>query len=380
MNKKNEVNLLFFGDFGVANPKSISIGPQLKKEIEKADIVGINFEGCVNAGEIISPNKKAIPQSETCAKWCIANGINVFSLANNHIMDFGETGFKATLSSFPKCSLLVGAGNYESAYALKCIKIDGLTIGFLAGTSADFSSFKNEWDDKYKLGCAWIKSPKFTLAIIDGLSKCDKLFIISHAGVEYLEIPIPELRELYRYWIDLGISGVIASHPHIPQGIEIYKGKPIYYSLGNFIFEGTRKKKTPKNWNIGIAAKIKIIDAAEIEFDFVPFKYENLQCEIDFSDNARKHIDVLSEILTDDSKYMSYLENNLDEFAKKYNSFLLTSMNAVKIERNLSCIKAFIRAFINGKKNNKALLHQFREESTIATIIRDLKSKSNTYL
>ena len=51
----------------------------------------------------------------------------------------------------------------------------------------------------------------------------DFLFLIVHAGVEYMDIPIPEIRNLYKSYIDLGADAIIASHPHVPQGYEEYK-------------------------------------------------------------------------------------------------------------------------------------------------------------
>ena len=72
--------------------------------------------------------------------------------------------------------------------------------------------------------------------ILDAKKELDYLFILPHAGVEYTDAPVPELIARYRDFIDYGADGVIASHPHCPQGWETYKGKPIFYSLGNFLF------------------------------------------------------------------------------------------------------------------------------------------------
>lgn len=380
METNQTASLLFFGDFGISNPRNISIGLQLQDEIDKSDIVGINFEGCINSGKIISPTGRAIPQSSDSAKWCKDRGISLFSLANNHIMDFGETGFLQTVKLFQKDCTIVGAGTYEEAYRPKYFLLNDIKIGFLAGTSADFSSLKSRWDDGDKYGCAWIKSPEFTLSILNAIKQCDHLFIISHAGVEHFDIPIPEWRDLYRFWIDLGVSGVIASHPHVPQGKEIYKGRPIYYSLGNFIFEGSPKKSKPKHWHQSIGAKVIMTKNEILYAESLPILFDGVECNIDQSEQTILHLKSLNSILTDDIKYLNRVNTEIPKFAEKYISYILNSMNAVKVDRSISSLIRYLKKFIKNKNNEKILLHQLREESTSTTLIRYLKNNTKSYL
>ena len=71
-----------------------------------------------------------------------------------------------------------------------------------------------------------------------------------HDGIEYIDIPLPEQRERYRDFVDYGADGVFVHHPHVPQGWEVYKGRPIFYSLGNFFFnsKNTPDYKTSKRY------------------------------------------------------------------------------------------------------------------------------------
>ena len=64
----------------------------------------------------------------------------------------------------------------------------------------------------------------------------DKVVVLIHWGIERDEMPQEYQRALARRYIDAGADLVIGSHPHVLQGIEYYKGKPIFYSLGNFVF------------------------------------------------------------------------------------------------------------------------------------------------
>ena len=95
------------------------------------------------------------------------------------------------------------------------------------------------------------------------------LIVQVHAGVELLDVPIPEWRAKYRQLIDLGADVVIAHHPHVMQGIEEYKGKLICYSLGNFYFD------YPSNhpqWNTGAMLTLDFQHKQRVGYDFQVIK------------------------------------------------------------------------------------------------------------
>ncbi len=375
-----KIKILFFGDFGTSAPHNYVLDKKIQNVINVSDIVGLNFEGCVNKGDIISPTSKPIPQSEMSAQWCESNGFNLLSLANNHIMDFGEEGFRATLTSIPDNMVTVGAGDWEHAYSPAVFEINNKRIAFIAGSSADFSSLKLRFDDKSKIGCAWINSPYFTKAIIKAVKEYDHVFIISHAGVEHLDFPIPEWRELYQFWIDLGVDGVIASHPHVPQGVECYKDRPIFYSLGNFIFQGTKDpQKLPAFWNNSLIADIEIISDG-ISFNYIPIILDKGCVKLDQSERTKEHVRLLNEIVTDKNRYCEELNKYLPIFYEKFIDWLQTSMNLVQASASLKSIKTFLKLLLRGKVNKKVFMHQLREESTRSILIRLLKNQTKSYL
>ena len=373
--------LVFFGDFGVKDPDKLRIDTQLQSLIDEADIVGLNFEGCCHFGNIDSPNGKPIPQSVDSANWCKDHGINLFSLANNHTMDFGREGLEGTLKTFPSDIVSVGAGDWDEAYRLKVLETNGNKVGFLAATSADFSALKNRFDDKGKIGCAWVNSPSFTTSILHAKQECDYLVLIIHAGVEHLDVPLPEWREKYRSLIDLGADAVIASHPHVPQGIEDYNGKPIYYSLGNFCFDGTKAPdRYPKYWTNSLAAIIEFEDSY-IKFSYIPIIRDENTLKIDESTDIKEHIGRLCSILLDDEEYEKILDAESERFFKQYSGWLLSGFNAVKTEWTIAAFKALIHNLL--KKNRggyRIALHQLREESTQYAMQRYLKKITNSYL
>ena len=86
------------------------------------------------------------------------------------------------------------------------------------------------------------------------------MIIFAHAGLEDEINPLPEWQDVYRNFIDLGAYAIIASHPHIVQGFEIYKGRYIFYSLGNFAFDLNKNnqlnRKEELNWNRGLVVEV----------------------------------------------------------------------------------------------------------------------------
>jgi poly-gamma-glutamate synthesis protein (capsule biosynthesis protein) len=74
-------------------------------------------------------------------------------------------------------------------------------------------------------------------AISEARRKADFVFVSFHWGVEFSHRPTATQMKIARFCIDQGADAVIGCHPHVLQGIEIYKGRPIFYSLGNFIFD-----------------------------------------------------------------------------------------------------------------------------------------------
>ena len=149
-------------------------------------------------------------------------------------MDFGIHGYKDTINFLKENNILYsGAGeNVTQARSPTYITMGNTQILF-------FSRCSRPPDTFYAKG----KNPGTAQLIVDELIKdirnykaSDNIVLISlHWGVEHTHIPTSEQVEIAHKLIDSGADGIIGHHPHWPQSIEIYKKKPILYSLGNFI-------------------------------------------------------------------------------------------------------------------------------------------------
>lgn len=224
------VKILFCGDFVANHPQSIKIDSEVQRIFDKCDVKACNFEAPIVSND--SPIKKSGPslcQSEQSPCFLEKLGFNAIQLSNNHLFDFGKEGYETTKKSF-QSSLLIGAGVKDEAYQIKSIKVGELQIGLMSLTHYEFGTLGFDSTEK-DYGCAWINHPLVNKKIIENRDKFDYLFILPHAGIEEIDAPLPEWRQRYKEFIDLGADGVIASHPHVPQGWEIYKDKPIFFGM-----------------------------------------------------------------------------------------------------------------------------------------------------
>lgn len=210
----------------------------IRAEIEAADIFMVNMEFPFTERGTKAEDKQytfRLPHD----RLHIMNemGIDIVTMANNHILDFGPEGITDSIAALNEAGIkYVGVGeNLEEAKKLEIIEIGGRKIGFL-GTSrvymaADWAAGTNH---------PGVFSTYDPTLPIEEIKKADELVdylvVYVHWGVERETIPKDYQRTMGKLYIDAGADAVIGSHPHVLQPLEYYDGKPIMYSLGNFVF------------------------------------------------------------------------------------------------------------------------------------------------
>lgn len=203
-------------------------------------------------------------------------GVDIVTLANNHVLDYGQDALLDTFDTLKNAQIqYVGAGNnYEEAKQRKEFELNGTKIGILAATrvipvpgwAAGSSSGVFSTYDPSGL-VAEIKSAK---------ESCDIVITYIHWGIERDEYPQEYQRELAKKYIDAGADIVIGAHPHVLQGIEYYNGKPILYSLGNFIFGNQIPKTVYLRMEIDDAKNISLsLEACATDSSYVLNKASN---------------------------------------------------------------------------------------------------------
>jgi len=204
------------------------------------DLIGSNLEGTVtNNGAHYSP----ILAYDFAFDPQVVEGLkeynfNFFNLANNHFSDQGEQGISETRINLDKLGFsYVGCRNGRiSDCSGKIIEIGGKKIGML-GFSTVYAKFDQDKANQ----------------IIQQLEDSTDLIIANiHWGIEYSHNQNQTQQKIAHNLIDAGVDIIIGHHPHVVQGIEIYKNKPIFYSLGNFVFDQYFSAATQEGLAIGV--------------------------------------------------------------------------------------------------------------------------------
>ncbi|WP_053376934.1 CapA family protein [Paenibacillus sp. FJAT-27812] len=170
-------------------------------------------------------------------------GFDVMSLANNHALDQGIEGMQDTMKHLDDAGIShMGAGNNDTeAYAPVIKEVRGIKVAYVGISKViPFGSWKA---DKNTPGLAESYDiNRATAAIKKAKEQADIVVVMVHWGKERVDQPEPYQKDYGRQYIDAGADLVIGSHPHVLQGFEMYKGKWIAYSLGNFIFSSYPKE------------------------------------------------------------------------------------------------------------------------------------------
>jgi hypothetical protein len=171
------------------------------------------------------------------------------SLANNHTGDFGVEAFKQMLRLLDEQGLSYFGGGHNLRHAHTPLFIDrnGIRIAFLGYNEFLPRSFEADFD---RPGQAWSEDEQVVLDIRNARSmhRADLVIPYMHWGFENEPVANLRQRRLARLMIDAGADAIVGSHPHVIQDVEYYRGKPVFYSLGNFVFDGFIDKKNKTGW------------------------------------------------------------------------------------------------------------------------------------
>lgn len=252
--------MLLVGDWAPAN-KRVKIGV-----FTNSVILG-NLEGPILPPDhSFDPSLKAGPLLFS-TQFPYESDLFLFSLANNHIMDYGIAGLEATLSLLdPKKFKVCGAGkNIAEARRPIVVECNGARIGIIACCEAQFGVARETQAGTAEFG-PWVYEAIRNLREI-----VDAVIVSVHAGVEDSPWPSPFIRELYHSYIDAGATVVHGHHSHVPQGYEEYNGGLILYGMGNFAVDPEKWRGYPNGlWSLG----------AEIDFGASSLRWRVLTFEL----------------------------------------------------------------------------------------------------
>jgi poly-gamma-glutamate synthesis protein (capsule biosynthesis protein) len=240
----------------------------------KADVFLVNLE-CpfTDRGEKLPKNFNFRARPELVAALA-AGGVDVVSLANNHLVDFGPEGLFDTLSTLDTAGVKhFGAGRtlaearVPAIVDVKGVKVALLGYFFLGDRNIEPSQVIATDEQPGVAGhhsdLAVMKA-MLEADIRAAKTKADHVIPFFHWGREGKVQPEPYQVELAHAAIEAGAAAVLGSHPHVLQGIEVYKGAVIAYSLGNFVFGGNWDPKDKKTALLELAVTKQAVTASRV--------------------------------------------------------------------------------------------------------------------
>ncbi|HYO43813.1 MAG TPA: CapA family protein [Candidatus Limnocylindrales bacterium] len=211
--------------------------------IKDADLAIANFENPApdafrwhGKGTVFSANPRHIAG-------LVDAGLDWVSLANNHIGDAGRKGMLQTMTNLKEYGLAYGGlgKNAAAAHKATLLKAGDVTVGILG-----YDQIARSYNATDTIAGSARMTAKALKADVKAARKAgaDVVIVFPHWGVEYRAAPVESQRRLGKAAIDAGADLVIGNHPHWAEGMEVYQGKPIWYALGNFVFDQTWSEYT----------------------------------------------------------------------------------------------------------------------------------------
>ncbi len=217
--------------------------------LQAADYRIGNLECVVARGGTPEPRKPYVFRAHPRVLPVLRRHFDAVSLANNHSGDYGSAAFGEMLGRLDKAGIAYFGGGHTLAEAHAPLLVDrkGLRIALLGYNEFFPRSFEADFD---KPGVAWSEDEQVVLDIRWARSehRADLVIPVMHWGWELEPLAGERQRRLARLMIDAGADAVVGGHPHVTQDVETYRGKPIIYSLGNFVFDGFDEAASNTGW------------------------------------------------------------------------------------------------------------------------------------
>ena len=291
------VTLMFGGNVNLLDAIRASVGNDYHwafanmDEYRQADVAMVNLENPLTSSTL-NPGKKQLnfKADPEAVKVLTAGGVDIVNLANSHAMDYEEPGLVDTINTLNNAGIgHLGAGrNIKEARRPDIIEVKGQRIAYLGYYDADLHAA-----DQGKAGINSRRNNRVAEDIRALRGQVDWIIVNYHWGVELADYPGDWQIDLARFTIDQGADLVVGHHPHVLQGAEVYKGRPIVYSLGNFIFGGNARS----DYDTAVL-KVSLKDR-NMKVEFLPVEVKKFQPNVvkgAAGSRILKHVEQISSI------------------------------------------------------------------------------------
>jgi poly-gamma-glutamate synthesis protein (capsule biosynthesis protein) len=289
--------------------------------IQASDFALINLESPLVEGGVtirkFGPHLKGPPET---MRILFNAGFKLVTLANNHIMDYGVDGLKSTIDLCDENSIgYVGAGcAYEERIRPYFCTIRGKRVGFLNIAENEYSVTSDK-----SAGSHPLNPIKNSYLIKDTAKKCEYLFVIVHGGHENYSLPSPDMKETFRFFANAGASAIICHHAHCFSGYEIYNNVPIFYGIGNLVFDNPTKSRSP--WNEGFFVQFHL--GTTLGFRLIPYNQCDAIPGVHLKSDSEQvtfqtKLKVLNDIIQNNQDLNSHFIDFCSSVANMYNGYL----------------------------------------------------------
>jgi poly-gamma-glutamate capsule biosynthesis protein CapA/YwtB (metallophosphatase superfamily) len=268
------INILFTGDFCPHNRIEL-LAKQENYAAIFNDFIDVFKGNDLNVTDVECPLTTSTTRNPKTGPYQFASPENVnilqfaniglAAMANNHIMDCGADGAIDTINTCTNAGIAtvgIGANAAERRKPFSTT-IKGKKIAIINFAENEFITAANS-----NVAANGLHLVNNYYDITNAKKTHDFVLLMVHGGNEFYNLPSPRVKETYRFFIDIGADAVISNHTHCYSGYEVYNNKPIFYSLGNFVYDWPEKINV--DWNFGFVVKLELTET--INFKIIPLK------------------------------------------------------------------------------------------------------------
>ena len=220
----------------------------IRPVLRRADIAVVNLETAVTTGGSPATKEFVFRAPASAFSALAAGGVDVASMANNHGMDYGETGLRDSLAAAKRYRFpVIGIGlNDAQAYRPYRATVNGQRIAVIGATQVLDDELISAWTaGPHKPGLASAKDvPRLVRAVKQARTTADTVVVFLHWGVELAQCPSFDQRALARQLVAAGADVIVGGHAHRVQGAGRMGNALVGYGLGNFVWYGTSELST----------------------------------------------------------------------------------------------------------------------------------------
>lgn len=242
-------------------------GGEVREYLNDADLALANFENPVIRNAVWHPDATTFTGDLRLLPIVTNAGIDGVSLGNNHVLDAGAEGLQETLGHLDAAGIEHTGAGMDLADAREPMVFDlgGVEVGVL--NYQGVPSYEWAWATQEAPGTAPMVADVMVEDIERLRSEVDLLVVMPHWGNEYLATPEPDQVDLAHRMTEAGADLIVGDHAHWPKGMEMYRGKPIFYGTGNFLFDQSWSEET----STGIFVEATLYEGRIVQTRPVPF-------------------------------------------------------------------------------------------------------------